>query len=241
LDQVTVVIPTANEEESAVELIQELSPYKNLISEILVVDYKSSDRTLSKYEAAGAHVVREPAPGKGIAIRRGVEESSTKFVVIMDGDGSHKASELPRIINNLSSGFVFVKGSRELVGGGSNDMSVQRRFLNLAFTTLTNLFYGSHYTDLCYGYMAFAKEAFVNMNPEADGSAIDVELCIRARKLRYPSAEFPSFEEGRKGGRPRINVFTAGAETLIIIFGERISRKLRLLLASWLRHDLQLR
>ena len=46
MTNLTVVIPTKNEEESLLILLEELNSFKDIISEIIVVDAKSTDKII---------------------------------------------------------------------------------------------------------------------------------------------------------------------------------------------------
>ena len=46
MSKVSIIIPTLNEEESLIILLNELTKFKELIDEIIVVDAKSKDNTL---------------------------------------------------------------------------------------------------------------------------------------------------------------------------------------------------
>ncbi|MGA9098171.1 MAG: glycosyltransferase, partial [Methanotrichaceae archaeon] len=66
-EDVCVLIPTLNEEESIGRVIEE---FKDLgFENILVIDGHSTDETVSRAEAAGARVVIQSGKGKGQALR----------------------------------------------------------------------------------------------------------------------------------------------------------------------------
>ena len=52
----------------------------------------------------------------------------------------------------LLSGADFAKGRRFAVGGGSSDITRLRRLGNSLLAAVVNLSYGTHYSDLCYGF-----------------------------------------------------------------------------------------
>ncbi|WP_257161496.1 glucosyl-3-phosphoglycerate synthase [Corynebacterium cystitidis] len=92
LDQVSVVIPALNEEDTVggvVEAVASESP-----GEILVIDSDSTDSTAARAQTAGARVLSwreiaphiEPRPGKGEALWRGVVAARGEIVVFIDAD-----------------------------------------------------------------------------------------------------------------------------------------------------------
>ena len=66
----------------------------------------------------------------------------------MDADLSNEPRELKILIAGIEAGYDICMGSRFLLGGGSDDMPLLRRFGNRVFVLLVNLIYGAKYTDL---------------------------------------------------------------------------------------------
>ena len=102
-------------------------------------------------------IVRENNRSLSTAVMKGFEESKAIVCVVMDADGSHDPREIPRFIDPLLEGAEMVKGSRFAPGGGTTDMPRIRKLGNAGFVLLSNLFFGTTFTDLCYGYHAFWK------------------------------------------------------------------------------------
>ena len=77
MTNLTVVIPTKNEEESLLILLEELNSFKDIISEIIVVDAKSTDKTIEiakKFECET--IIQQDEVGYGDAIIKGIDKSS---------------------------------------------------------------------------------------------------------------------------------------------------------------------
>lgn len=78
-----VVIPARNEERTVAQIV---GPLVQRDHRVIVVDSASSDGTARAASGAGAHVVAVDRPGKGRALRRGVEEAESEMVVFCDAD-----------------------------------------------------------------------------------------------------------------------------------------------------------
>ena len=82
-----------------------------------MVDNGSADRTVEVARGEGAKVVIERERGYGAACRRGALASDPKstILVYLDGDGSERPDELPRVVTPLLNGDAdLVLGSRQM-------------------------------------------------------------------------------------------------------------------------------
>jgi glycosyltransferase involved in cell wall biosynthesis len=97
----TIIIPAYNEAPRIARTVNSALPYAQ---EVIVVDDGSSDRTAVAAERAGARVVRQAKAGYIAAIKRGFREASGQIVVTMDGDGEHRARDIPRLVAPIVAG-----------------------------------------------------------------------------------------------------------------------------------------
>lgn len=221
---VTVIIPTLNEERSIVEIIHGLDQmgYHN----ILIVDGNSRDRTVKIAEELGANVIIQKGRGKGAALRQAFNHDGLGDVIIMmDADGSMSPKEIPRFIEALDSGADLAKGSRFLPFAYSADMNLTRRIGNLFFFSLVNWLCSANYTDLCYGFAAFRKDAIKKLYPHLKSTnfEIETEIFIKAQKLGLNVVEVPSIEFRRKHGKSNLSIFRDGIRILKTIIVELVN------------------
>src|SRR6478672_2888747 len=109
--QTTVVIPAFNEAGSIASVVTELRAAAPWL-EILVVDDGSTDDTEARARAAGARVVRHPYnKGNGAAVKSGIRNAKTPFIVIVDADGQHRPSDAVRLVSRLGE-YDLVVGAR---------------------------------------------------------------------------------------------------------------------------------
>lgn len=213
---VSVVIPTINERLNIKEVIPKLPKF---VDEIIIVDGCSTDGTIEEIRKYNkdAKIFVEKEKGKGAALRRGFKESSGDIVIMMDADGSHDPREMPGLIDPVLNGYDVTKASRLLPGGGSDDFTLFRRFGNRMFVAIVNTLYGSNYTDLCYGYRAFKKEALDRLKIKTNGFEVETEQSILMIKAGLKIKEVPSFEIKRRYGFSRLHSFRDGWKILRII------------------------
>jgi glycosyltransferase involved in cell wall biosynthesis len=222
---VTVIIPTLNEEKSIAEVIRELNQMG--CHGVLVVDGSSRDRTVEIAKELGANVVAQNGRGKGAALRQAFNHDylNGDVIVMMDADGSMNPKEIPLFIEALNSGADLVKGSRFLPYGYSEDMSLIRRIGNRFFLSLVNWFWSADYTDLCYGFGAFRKDAIEKLCPflKSTNFEIETEVFIKAKKLGLKVVEVPSIELRRKHGKSNLSIFRDGFRILKTIVEELVN------------------
>ena len=110
--RVSVVIPTYNEAASIGLVLADIPAAD--VTEVVVVDSDSTDRTPEIAARAGARVVREPRRGYGRACLTGLAHvASPDVVVFLDGDYSDRPAEMPRLLAPLRAGVAdLVVGSR---------------------------------------------------------------------------------------------------------------------------------
>jgi len=82
---ITVIIPTLNEEEHIAEVVNFAKSQPN-VSEVIVMDDKSLDNTISKAQQSGAKIITSTKLGKGVSMREGVLFATNEIIVFLDGD-----------------------------------------------------------------------------------------------------------------------------------------------------------
>jgi glycosyltransferase involved in cell wall biosynthesis len=222
--RVSVVIPARNEAKSLPHVLPRLPSW---VHEVILVDGLSVDDTsaVAKLEMPAIRIVEQTGRGKGNALREGFINCTGDVVVAIDADGSMDPLEMDRYVELIAMGFDYVKGSRMLPGGSSEDLTGIRRIGNWIFRTLTNLMTGSRYSDLCYGYFAFRRGTIDELELMGDGFEIETEINIRAHRAGLRIAEVPSVESDRRHGESQLNAFKDGLRILLTIFRTSLGRQ----------------
>ena len=207
-EKVTILIPCHNEEQGIAKVIDNI-PHCTLDkygfeSRVIVIDNNSSDRTAEIAESKGAHVIFEPAKGKGNAMRKAFNciDSDTTYIVMLDGDNTYDPREMLRLIEPIASGFCdVVIGSR--LGGKvtKNAFKAQNRLANWIYTFLVRCFYGANITDVLSGYFAWRRDVIVGIRDhlKSDGFSIEMEMISKLVKLDYSIYSVPITYDIREG------------------------------------------
>ena len=146
--RVSVVIPTHNEEQAIRRVLADLPA--DVVTEVLVVDSNSTDRTCEIASKMGARVLSEPRRGYGRACLTGLAgASSPDIVVFLDGDYSDRPDELPLILAPIIEGHADITlGSRLGKQNVSGALPWHSAFGNRLAAILIRLLYGLKINDL---------------------------------------------------------------------------------------------
>jgi len=218
--KITALILTLNEQESLPYALSRIPPW---VHEVLLVDGHSQDATveLARRLRPDIRVSYQPGSGKGDALRFGVQQARGDIVVTLDADGETDPADIPRFLEPLLEGYDLAKGSRFLQGRPPN-MPWHRWLGNKILALTCNLLHGTRYTDICSGYNAFWKEAFLRLPLSRDGFEMEQEMLVQARRVGLRVAEVYHHDGGRIAGASKVSDLRQGFKDWLIIVGERL-------------------
>jgi len=220
-NRVSVLIPCLNEAENLPYVLPTIPTW---VHEVVIIDDHCTDDTVAVARRIKPDVVvvaNSRRPGKGNALRTGMEAASGEILVQVDADCSEDPAEMNAFVGALLAGADYAKGTRFIEGGGTSDMPALRRWGNWALTMLVRLlFRGTRFTDLCYGYNAYwARVAPILL--DAEGFEIETVMNLRAVRAGLRISEVPSFEAERIHGDGKLSTFPDGWRVLKAILRER--------------------
>lgn len=220
---VSLVIPTLNEEKNLPYVMGRIPSW---VTEVVIVDGRSTDNTVEVARSLNPDVVvvNETTPGKGSALIAGFSAATGDIIAAIDADGSMDPRELHGYVGALMAGADLAKGSRFMQGGGTVDMEPHRRLGNFGLKSIVKVCFGGRYSDLCYGYFAFWREALNVIDPDVPGFEIETLINVRALKGNLRIAEVPSFEAKRIHGVSNLHAVRDGLRILRSISKERFGR-----------------
>ncbi len=224
--RVAVVIPALNEERSIGRV---LSAIPKWVSQVVVADNGSTDRTAAVAKAAGPQVVSEPQRGYGAACLAGIAAlDKPDIVVFLDGDFSDDPSEMSRLVAPVREGKAdLVIGSRNLGECEPGALSVQQRFGNALACWLIRLFWGQRYTDLG-PFRAIRFKALQQLEMDDRTYGWTVQMQLRAVRFGLSIMEVP-VSYRRRVGDSKISgtvrgAICAGTKILSLILLEKFWR-----------------
>jgi len=186
---IKVIIPAYNEEDSIVNVIQEIP---KTVTEVIVVSNNSTDHTEANAKKAGATVLKEPKKGYGYACLKGMEYIANEnekpdILVFLDGDYSDYPEELTKIVAPIIQDDIdFVIGSRVKSLRENDSMTPQQIFGNWLATFLMKLLFGAKFTDLGpFRAIKYNKLLKLNMEDKTYGWTVEMQLKALKQKLSY--------------------------------------------------------
>jgi glycosyltransferase involved in cell wall biosynthesis len=210
--EVSVVIPAYNEALSIAAVVSAMASAAKWC-EIIVVDDGSSDETGARAKDAGACVVRHPYnKGNGAAVKSGIRQASGDFVLILDGDGQHRATDARRLVARLGE-YDLVIGARS----ASTQASQTRRLGNAALNRFAGYLTERDIPDLTSGFRAARREhllEFLHLLP--NGFSTPTTTTLAFIKGGYNVAFEPT-DAGAREGNSKIRLARDGTRFFIII------------------------
>ena len=190
-----VIIAALNEE---VGVGQTLNEINNSLADplCLVVDGRSTDRTVEVAKECGAQILFQKGMGKGDAIATAIGHSAelnVKYVALIDADYTYPAKYLSTMIKILEENphIGMVCGNRLSnqikLESMPNIFHIGNKFLSFTHS----IFNGVDMEDPLTGLRVVRQEIIKNWHPKSRGFDIEVELNHLIENRGYRIAEIP--------------------------------------------------
>jgi len=201
-NSVSVVMPAYNEAEGIAKTVRNFLAIPE-VDEVVVADNNSRDGTAELAARAGARVVSEVRQGYGFACRRALESATGDIVVIVESDGTFRATDIYKFLP-YAEDFDVVFGTRtakSCIWQGSN-MGVFLRYGNCAVAKLLEYLHnGPCLTDVGCTYKLVWSEALRRISTRftVGGSHFSPEFMMIALRTGLRCVEVPVHYQPRLG------------------------------------------
>lgn len=175
-------MPAYNEERSIANVIKGCRSY---VDKVVVVDDGSIDATAKIALAENAIVVCHLRNmGYGAALKSCFEEArkmGADRMVIIDSDGQHEPTDIPKLLEPLNNGYDLVIGSR-FITKKDELMPCYRKIGMKVLDALTNFLNDVEVSDSQSGFRAYSRHAIESININESGMSAGSEILLQIKK-----------------------------------------------------------
>ncbi len=217
--QLSLVIPTYNEEENIKNLLETTSRILKIIPisfELIVVDDGSKDQTRSigkKLQKDNKEIIlieRDKERGLATALIRGYEASQGQYLGAMDADLAHDPKYLLTMINLLNLNQAdFIIGSRYVKGAQFKGKPILNLMASIVGQFLVKIILGVKVKDSSNNYRIFKREVWEKIKNQlhSDGNIMLTEIVYRASQNNFRIREIPILYIERRIGKSKLSLF----------------------------------
>lgn len=211
-----VIIPTYNERENIVALLELIFGLNLPGLDVLIVDDNSPDKTaelikelMHKYPQLSL-IERPGKMGLGTAYIHGFKyalQNGYDYIFEMDADLSHDPKEIPNFLRLIEDADLVI-GSRYLKGVNVINWPLTRLALSVFASQYTRLITGMPISDCTGGYKCFRREVLEAIpldEVQSNGYAFQIEMNFKAWKRGFRIRELPIIFTDRTVGKSKMS------------------------------------
>lgn len=244
MNRALVIIPTYNEGENIVPIVEAVMALPEPF-EVLVVDDHSPDDTagkvrqlMSRFNSIGSerlHLMERAGKlGLGTAYLEGFRwalQRNTYYVLQMDADFSHNPADLPRLKAACDAGADLAIGSRYITGVNVVNWPMGRVLLSWFASAYVRLITRLPVQDATAGFVCYRRDVLETILQSPDpvrfvGYAFQIEMKFLTWKYGFRITEVPIVFTDRTRGTSKMS---AG------IFQEAFFGVIRMVISGWFR------
>lgn len=208
---ITVIIPTLNEEEHIASVVHFAKVQPN-VTEVIVVDDKSLDKTVSIAQESGAKVITSTKLGKGASMKDGILCASNGIVAFLDGDIDPYPHYTIKLLTDpiLQGEAEFVKSSFNRNAGRVTEL-VAKPMLSIFFPELIR------FSQPLSGMIAGKKSLFEKLDFRDDyGVDIGILIDMHLMNVRMREVEIGYLENKSKPWQALGKMSKEVAQTIVM-------------------------
>jgi dolichol-phosphate mannosyltransferase len=211
-DVISIIIPTYNERDNIVPLVERLSrTFAGRQYEILLVDDNSNDGTVDTAAKLAEKypvnvMVRKSERGLATAVLYGFQYAQGNIIGVMDADLQHPPEVNAALLKAIENGADMAVASRYVPGGGCPNWGLARRIISKGALSLAHLFLPTtrKVKDPMSGFFMFKREGLEKAEFKPVGYKILLEMLVMGNFPR--TVEVPFIFEDRSSGASKMKV-----------------------------------
>ena len=209
--KLSVIMPAYNEEKTIREIVEKVINI-SIQKEIIIIDDKSTDSTLSiinelkvQYNEQIIVLTHTKNRGKGAAIRTGIKEITGDIVIIQDADLEYDPNDYQKLIEPIIQKEEKVIYGSRFLNKSNNKHSYYSFYLGGRLVSLiTNILYFQRLTDEPTCYKVFDADFLKSFPLQCEGFEFCPEITAKVAKKGIKIKELPikyyprKVDEGKK-------------------------------------------
>ncbi len=207
-EDITVVLPTLNEEKAIGKVIDEL--LSEGYTRILVVDGYSKDKTVEIARSKGAKVIYQKGKGKAGAIKTAIESVETPYILVMDADYTYDPKDIEKLLRY--PGYDEVIGLRK----DRENIPLLHRIGNKIISSTLSLLMGQRISDPCSGMYLLKTESARKLEILSEG--FDIEAEIAGEMLIHGKVAEVPISYRKREGEKKLRSWRDGMRILLTVF-----------------------
>jgi glycosyltransferase involved in cell wall biosynthesis len=232
-----IIIPTFNERDNIVDLVDQILALP-VRTKVIIVDDNSpdgtgdvADRLAGQWEEVSV-IHRAAKMGLGSAYIAGFNQGladGAERLVTMDADFSHNPAYIPDLVA-LADRYHIGIGSRYVPGGGVQNWDRRRRVLSWGANAFARTALGLRAKDCTAGFRCYHREVLLNVELDqifSNGYSFLVEMIFKCQRRGYTVGEIPILFTNRARGKSKISqreIYKAMYTVVRLSLGRFVSR-----------------
>ncbi len=228
--KVSLVIPAYNEAAAIGHVIED---FADKVHEIVVAENNSPDGTGDIAREKGAKVISQRFAGYGEALRCALDAATGDILVLMEGDASFTADDLPKILAYMRDADMVIgtRTTKQMIEQGANMDAFLRWGNVLAAKVLQFLWISQEprFTDLGCTYRAIWRDTYLTIRSNLSGKGPEfspemmVEVLRAERKIiEIPVTYRPRIGDVSKHSGSKLAILKTGSKMLWLIARRRL-------------------
>lgn len=228
--KVSLVIPAYNEAAAIGHVIED---FADKVHEIVVAENNSPDGTGDIAREKGAKVISRAFAGYGEALRCALDAATGDILVLMEGDASFTADDLPKILAYMRDADMVIgtRTTKQMIEQGANMDAFLRWGNVLAAKVLQFLWISQEprFTDLGCTYRAIWRDTYLTIRSNLSGMGPEfspemmVEVLRAERKIiEIPVTYRPRIGDVSKHSGSKLAILKTGTKMLWLIARRRL-------------------
>ena len=229
---ISIIIPTYNESDNIIPLINEIkSTLHDIDFDIIVVDDNSPDNTnkivkdfiINNNYTNIICINRSWKKGLSSAVIEGISLSSKEYICVMDGDGQHDPKNILDMLDVIhEKNMDLVIGSRFINSRSSSSLSKKRNLISEIGIRLCHLFINKKISDPLSGFFVLKRKDVENFKEALykDGFKLLFDYLMLANPKKIYEIQI-NFRQ-RMHGDSKLNL-----STILSLFGQIIENRTR--------------